>query len=146
MEEFVMPMWAMIPFGIMLLTIAVGPLVAEHWWENNRNKLIVSLFLGVPTAIYLIINGLAHNVEHQLVYDYVPFIILLCALFVTTGGIHLSGDIKAKPIINTAFLGLGWLLASFMGTTGAAMLLIRPLLATNSQRKYTVHTVLFFIA
>ena len=146
MEEFVMPMWAMIPFGIMLLTIAVGPLVAEHWWENNSNKLIVSLFLGVPTAIYLIINGLAHNVEHQLVYDYVPFIILLCALFVTTGGIHLSGDIKAKPIINTAFLGLGWLLASFMGTTGAAMLLIRPLLATNSQRKYTVHTVLFFIA
>lgn len=145
-ETFVMPAWAMIPFGIMLLTIAIGPLVAEHWWENNRNKLIVSLFLGVPTAIYLIINGMAHNVEHQLVYDYVPFIILLCALFVTTGGIHLSGDIKAKPAINTAFLGLGWLLASFMGTTGAAMLLIRPLLATNSQRKYTVHTVLFFIA
>ena len=146
MEAFVMPAWAMIPFGIMLLTIAVGPLVAEHWWENNRNKLIVSMLLGVPTAIWLIVNGLAHNVEHQLIYDYVPFIILLCALFVTTGGIHLSGDIKAKPAINTAFLGLGWLLASFMGTTGAAMLLIRPLLATNSQRKYTVHTVLFFIA
>lgn len=141
-----MPAWAMIPFGIMLLTIAVGPLVAEHWWENNRNKLIVSMLLGVPTAIWLIVNGLAHNVEHQLIYDYVPFIILLCALFVTTGGIHLSGDIKARPAINTAFLGLGWLLASFMGTTGAAMLLIRPLLATNSQRKYTVHTVLFFIA
>ncbi len=146
MEAFVMPAWAMIPFGIMLLTIAVGPLVAEHWWENNRNKLIVSMLLGVPTAIWLIVNGLAHNVEHQLIYDYVPFIILLCALFVTTGGIHLSGDIKARPAINTAFLGLGWLLASFMGTTGAAMLLIRPLLATNSQRKYTVHTVLFFIA
>ena len=146
MEAFIMPAWAMIPFGIMLLTIAVGPLVAEHWWENNRNKLIVSMLLGVPTAIWLIVNGLAHNVEHQLIYDYVPFIILLCALFVTTGGIHLSGDIKAKPAINTAFLGLGWLLASFMGTTGAAMLLIRPLLATNSQRKYTVHTVLFFIA
>ena len=146
MEAFVMPAWAMIPFGIMLLTIAVGPLVAEHWWENNRNKLIVSMLLGVPTAIWLIVNGLAHNVEHQLIYDYVPFIILLCSLFVTTGGIHLSGDIKAKPAINTAFLGLGWLLASFMGTTGAAMLLIRPLLATNSQRKYTVHTVLFFIA
>lgn len=146
MEAFIMPAWAMIPFGIMLLTIAVGPLVAEHWWENNRNKLIVSILLGVPTAIWLIVNGLAHNVEHQLIYDYVPFIILLCALFVTTGGIHLSGDIKAKPAINTAFLGLGWLLASFMGTTGAAMLLIRPLLATNSQRKYTVHTVLFFIA
>ncbi len=144
--KLVMPAWAMIPFGIMLLIIAIGPLVAEHWWEKNKNKLIVSLLLGVPTAIYLILNGMAHNVEHQLVYDYVPFIILLCALFVTTGGIHLSGDIKAKPIINTAFLGLGWILASFMGTTGAAMLLIRPLLSTNAQRKYTVHTVLFFIA
>lgn len=143
---FVTSAWAMIPFGIMLLSIAIGPLVVEHWWENNRNKLIVSLFLGVPTDIYLIVNGMAPKVEHQLVYDYVPFIVLLCALFVTTGGIHLSGDIKAKPAINTTFLGLGWLLASFMGTTGAAMLLIRPLLSTNAQRKYTVHTVLFFIA
>ena len=138
--------WMIIPFGIMLLTIAIGPLIAEHWWENNRNKFIVSLLLGVPTAIYLICNGLLHNVEHQLLYDYVPFIILLCSLFVTTGGIHLSGDIKAKPAINTIFLALGWILASFMGTTGAAMLLIRPLLATNSERKHTVHTVLFFIA
>ena len=64
--------WMIIPFGIMLLTIAIGPLIAEHWWENNRNKLIVSLLLGVPTAIYLICNGLLHNVEHQLLYDYVP--------------------------------------------------------------------------
>lgn len=136
----------MIPFAIMLLTIAIGPLVAEHWWEKNTNKLIISFVLGVPTAIYLIVNGLTHNLEHQILNDYIPFIILLCSLFVVTGGIHLSGDIKAKPIINTGFLGLGWLLASIMGTTGAAMLLIRPVLATNSQRKYTVHTVLFFIA
>lgn len=146
MEQFLMPAWAMIPFAIMLLTIAIGPLVAEHWWEKNTNKLIISFILGVPTAIYLIVNGLEHNLEHQLLNDYLPFIILLCSLFVVTGGIHLSGDIKAKPIINTGFLGLGWLLASIMGTTGAAMLLIRPVLATNSQRKYTAHTVLFFIA
>lgn len=136
----------MIPFGIMLLMIAIGPLVAEKFWEKNMNKLIVSLVLGVPTAVCLIIGGMMHELEHQLLYDYVPFIILLLALFVITGGIHLSGDIKAKPWINTTFLGVGWLLASIMGTTGAAMLLIRPVIATNQQRKYTTHTILFFIA
>lgn len=144
--EFIMPAWAMIPFGIMLLMIAIGPLVAEHWWEKNINKLIVSLFLGVPVAIYLVKNGLAHELEHQVLFDYIPFIVLLLSLFVITGGIHLSGDIKAKPAVNTLFLGIGYVLASIMGTTGAAMLLIRPVLTTNSQRKYTVHTVLFFIA
>ena len=136
----------MIPFAIMLLAIAVGPIVAEHWWEKNLNKFIVSLILGVPTAIYLVCVGLTHNLVHQVFFDYVPFIILLLALFVVTGGIHLSGDIKAKPIINTGFLALGFVLASIMGTTGAAMLLIRPLISTNQQRKYKVHTILFFIA
>ena len=91
-------------------------------------------------------GGMVHELEHQLFNDYVPFIILLLALFVITGGIHISGDIKAKPWVNTTFLGLGWLLASIMGTTGAAMLLIRPLLTTNQQREHKVHTVLFFIA
>ena len=136
----------MIPFAIMLLAIAIGPIVAEHWWEKNLNKFIVSLILGVPTAIYLVCVGLTHNLVHQVFFDYVPFIILLLALFVVTGGIHLSGDIKAKPIINTGFLALGFVLASIMGTTGAAMLLIRPLISTNQQRKYKVHTILFFIA
>ncbi|MBQ9440316.1 MAG: sodium:proton antiporter [Paludibacteraceae bacterium] len=138
--------WTMIPFAIMLLAIAIGPIVAEHWWENNLNKFIVSLILGIPTAIYLVCVGLTHNLVHQVFFDYVPFIILLLALFVVTGGIHLSGDIKAKPIVNTGFLALGFLLASIMGTTGAAMLLIRPLIATNQQRKHKVHTILFFIA
>lgn len=147
MEElFVMPAWAMIPFGIMLLMIAIGPLIAEHWWERNINKLVVSCILGVPVAIYLIANGLTEHLIHQVFFDYVPFIVLLLALFVITGGIHLSGDIKAKPAINTLFLGIGFVLASIMGTTGAAMLLIRPVLSTNAQRKYKVHTVLFFIA
>ncbi len=136
----------MIPFGLMLLMIAIGPLVAEHWWEKNVNKLIVSLFLGIPVAVCLIKGGMIHDLEHQLFFDYVPFIILLLALFVITGGIHFSGDLKATPLINTGFLGLGWVLASFMGTTGAAMLLIRPVLETNKQRDYKVHTVLFFIA
>lgn len=146
MEQFVTSAWSMIPFGIMLLMIAIGPLVAEHWWEKNVNKLIVSLILGVPTAVCLIMGGMAHELEHQLFFDYLPFIILLLALFVITGGIHLSGDIEAKPWINTTFLGIGWVLASLMGTTGAAMLLIRPVITTNQQRQHVVHTILFFIA
>ena len=146
METFVHSAWSLIPFGIMLLMIAIGPLVAEKWWESNINKLIVSLFLGVPTAVCLILGGMTHDLEHQVLFDYVPFIVLLLALFVITGGIHLSGDIKAKPWVNTLFLGIGYILASLMGTTGAAMLLIRPVITTNQQRKHTVHTILFFIA
>lgn len=146
METFVHSAWSLIPFGIMLLMIAIGPLVAEKWWESNINKLIVSLFLGVPTAVCLIMGGMVHDLEHQVLFDYVPFIVLLLALFVITGGIHLSGDIKAKPWVNTLFLGIGYILASLMGTTGAAMLLIRPIITTNQQRKHTVHTILFFIA
>ena len=145
-EMFQMPAWTMIPFAIMLLAIAIAPMVAEKWWESNRNKLIVSCVLGIPVAVYMLAKGLSHELVHTIFFDYVPFIILLLALFVITGGIHLSGDIKAKPWVNTTFLAIGFVLASVMGTTGAAMLLIRPLLTTNQQRKYTVHTVLFFIA
>lgn len=130
----------------MLLMIAVGPLLFHHWWEQNRNKLIVSLVLGIPTAIYLISQHLTHALIHQMLFDYVPFIILLGSLFVVTGGIHLRGDLEAKPTTNVAFLAIGAVLASFMGTTGAAMLLIRPVIKTISQRKYKVHTILFFIA
>ena len=140
------PLWASIPFGLILLFISIGPLFFHHWWENNNNKLIVSLVLGLPTAVYLILNGLTVNLLHQMLFDYIPFIILLGSLFVITGGIQLKGDIEAKPWINTLFLGIGALLASFMGTTGAAMLLIRPVIKTNIERKYNVHTILFFIA
>jgi Na+/H+ antiporter NhaD/arsenite permease-like protein len=146
MEQLVHSAWSMIPFGLMLLVIAVAPLLADHWWESNKHKLEVALFLGIPTAVCLIMGGMLHELEHQLFGDYLPFIVLLLALYVITGGIHLSGDIKAKPWVNTLFLGIGWLVASIMGTTGAAMLLIRPLLTTNQQREHKVHTVLFFIA
>lgn len=141
-----MPLWAIIPFVLMLLMIAIGPLLFHHWWEENKNKLIVSLALGIPTAAYLISQQLSDALAHQLLFDYVPFIILLGSLFVITGGIHLKGDIQAKPWINTTFLAIGAVLASIMGTTGAAMLLIRPIIKTNSERKYKVHTILFFIA
>jgi len=136
----------LIPFVLMLLSIAIGPVVAGHWWEKNINKLIVALVLGIPTAIILVTQGFGHELQHQVVFDYIPFVLLLGGLFTVTGGIRLSGDIRATPGVNTLFLGIGAILASLMGTTGAAMLLIRPVLETNKQRKHTVHTVLFFIA
>ena len=145
-ETFMMPALWMIPFGIMLLSIAVGPLIAPKLWESNLTKLIVSIVLGIPVVVFMLVKGLSGELINTVFFDYVPFIILLLSLFVITGGIHLSGDIKAKPWVNTLFLAVGFVLASLMGTTGAAMLLIRPVLATNQQRKYKIHTVLFFIA
>ena len=147
MEQAVdLPLWSLIPFVAMLMMVAVAPLMMKEMWEKNSTKLIVSLVLGVPVAVFIINRDMSQALEHQLLYDYVPFIVLLASLFVVTGGIHLSGDLLAKPLTNTIFLATGYLFASLMGTTGAAMLLIRPLLETNSQRKYTTHTVLFFIA
>jgi Na+/H+ antiporter NhaD/arsenite permease-like protein len=139
-------LWMVIPFAIMLLTIAIAPLVAEHLWEKNRNKLIFTAVLSVASVVMLTSYGMGQNVVHSVLDEYIPFVMLLLSLFVVTGGIHISGDIKAKPLTNTSILALGFALASVMGTTGAAMLLIRPLLQINQQRKYRVHTVLFFIA
>ena len=145
------PFWILLPFVAMLLCIAIAPLVAEEKWEKNLNKFAVSMVLGSVVAIWMVANNNAeneftHKLVHQMVFDYIPFILLLTALFVVTGGIHVKGDIQATPKVNTLILAIGFVLASLMGTTGDAMLLIRPLLATNSQRKYTTHTVLFFIA
>jgi len=145
--EHMIPAWMLIPFVVQLLCIAILPLTKmKEWWENNLHKLYISLLLGVPVGIWLCLNGMSHELEHQMVYDYVPFILLLMALFVTTGGICIRGDLRATPTTNTMIIAMGWVLASFMGTTGAAMLLIRLLLQTISQRKYKVHTVMFFIA
>jgi len=137
--------WSVIPFALILLGVAVLPIVAGHWWHNNWNKLLVSLVLGIPTSIYLIYLGRTHDLVHQLVLDYIPFIALLGALFYISGGIVLRGDIRATPANNVIFLAIGSALASFIGTTGASMVLIRPLLRTNSERKHVVHTVIFFI-
>lgn len=138
--------WTMIPFAVMLLMIAVGPIVLGKYWESNRIKLILTLAIALPTAIYLVCAGLGSELVHQLLGDYVPFIILLLSLFVVTGGIHIKGDVTATPYVNGLILLTGFVLASIMGTTGAAMLLIRPLLEINKQRTHKTHTVLFFIA
>lgn len=145
MEHSTVSIFSVIPFVLMLAAIAVLPLTYNEFWEKNKNKLIISIVLSIPVLIYLLINGHTHEIIHTMIFDYVPFIILLGSLFTITGGILLTGNIQARPIINTTFLGIGAVLASFMGTTGAAMLLIRPVIQTNKERKFKVHTILFFI-
>ncbi len=137
------PPYTVLPFVAMLLAIAVCPLWVPHWWEVNRNKLIVAAALGLPVlAMYGVRHPttLLHTAE-----DYVSFIVLLAGLFVISGGILMRGDLVATPATNTAFLALGGVMASFVGTTGASMLLIRPLLQTNAERTRVKHTVVFFI-
>ena len=137
------PVYSVLPFVAMLLAIAVCPLWVPHWWESNRNKLIASAALGAPIlALYAAREpaALAHMAE-----DYVSFILLLAGLYVISGGILLRGDLVATPATNAGFLALGGLVASFVGTTGASMLLIRALLQTNRERTRVKHTVVFFI-
>ena len=138
--------WSIIPFAIMLLTIAIAPLLdaTRHHWEQQRVQLMVALVLGLPVALWFLLAGEGSAVVHALV-EYGQFICLLLALFVVSGGIFLAGDVRATPKVNTAFLAVGGVLASFIGTTGAAMLLIRPLLNTNRGRANRVHTVVFCI-
>ena len=127
----------------MLLAIAVFPLWIPRWWHANRNKLAVSVLLGVPIlALYAVRQpGALVSVAEE----YVSFIVLLAGLFVISGGVVLRGDLQATPLTNVSFLALGSVLASFVGTTGASMLLIRPLLQTNRERTHVRHTIVFFI-
>jgi len=141
-----------LPFIGILGCIAFLPLIpaTHHWWENNLNRLLVSMFCAGLTVTYCLVflGGLPKVgtvLEHAIVAEYIPFIVLLFSLYVISGGISLEGDLPAHPITNTGFLAAGALIASFIGTTGASMLLIRPLLMTNSERKHVVHTVIFFI-
>ena len=137
------PLYTVLPFIAMLLAIAIGPLRVPHWWEKNRNKLIVSLVLGAPIlALYFVRHPAALLATAE---DYVSFIVLLGGLYVISGGILMRGDVVATPRTNAAFLGGGALLASLVGTTGASMLLIRPLLQTNQERTHVKHTVIFFV-
>lgn len=140
------PAWSIIPFILMLLGIAAFPLIPSltHHWEKPRNQLLYALALGVPVAVALLVVGRPELVAHAVI-EYVQFIALLFALFTVSGGIFLRGDLAATPRTNTIFLAIGGLLASFIGTTGAAMLLIRPLLNTNHERRYRAHTVVFTI-
>ena len=138
------PVWSVLPFAAYLLVIAVVPLFLGHFWEKNRNKFIVALAASIPAAVYLLTSHGGHLLVDSL-KEYVAFIVLLASLFVISGGVVLKGSLAGTPIVNTAFLALGAVLASFIGTTGASMLLVRPLLRANERRMRKVHIVIFFI-
>lgn len=138
-----LPLFTVIPFVLMLLSIAVIPLVNERWWENNWNKLKISLVLGIPVGIFVFFHNYHELLETM--EEYIAFIIYVGALFIVSGGIVLRGDVKVSPKVNLLFIAIGGLLASFIGTPGASMLLIRPVLRINAGRKYVMHTVIFFI-
>ena len=166
------PLWMVLPFALLLAAIAVLPLIpaTETWWESNWHRFLVAAGLGVVTLAYYALMHHApmeghwpahHEVEsgagpiawgfvwtvfaNAIMHEYIPFIVLLFSLFTISGGIRIEGDLQANPLTNASFMAIGGVLASFIGTTGAAMLLIRPLLETNSERKHVRHTVVFFI-
>ena len=142
-----LPLASALPFVALLAAIAVFPLVAPRWWHPNGNKAIVAVAVSLPVLWQL---GIAFGepgraVLAEMIHDYVGFIIVIGALFVITGGIHIQGSLSGTPLVNTGMLGLGAVLANLLGTTGASVLLIRPLLRANKSRRRTAHIVVFFI-
>ena len=139
-------LWA-VPFAGMLLSIALLPLVAPFFWHHHFGKVAAGWALAflLPFAALHGPDAAALHFLHALVAEYLPFIILLTALFTVAGGIHIRGNLHGSPGLNTAILAIGAALASLMGTTGASMLMIRPLIRANDNRKHTAHVVVFFI-
>ncbi len=165
------PYWTIIPFVLLLGAIATLPLIhaTEHWWESNLHRFYVAAGLGLLTLAYyafvhreaIDLHWPAHGVvqpqagvqagfvktvlANAILSEFIPFIVLLFSLYTIAGGIRITGDLMASPTTNASFMAIGGLLASLIGTTGAAMLLVRPLLETNRERKHVAHTVIFFI-
>lgn len=135
------------PFVGILLSIALMPLIVPNIWHRHFGKVSAfwSLAFLVPFAVLFGWKLALFEVLHTALLEYVPFIILLTALFTVAGGVRVTGSLSGTPLVNTAMLLLGTAIASWMGTTGAAMLLIRPLLRANENRRYKVHSVVFFI-
>jgi Na+/H+ antiporter NhaD/arsenite permease-like protein len=141
-----LPAWSALPFLGILLSIALFPLVAPKVWHHHYPKiaLLWGLLLAGP-FLWVFRGAAAHELLHAGVAEYLSFVVLLSALFTIGGGIHLEGRLPGTPLSNAGLLALGTLLASLLGTTGAAMILVRPLLAANAGRRYRAHTVVFFI-
>ncbi|MBI4616091.1 MAG: sodium:proton antiporter [Planctomycetes bacterium] len=190
--ELAPPIWSVLPFVALLLSIAIFPLVKPHFWEKRKNQALVAAVCSIPAAVFLLVfydidlvqltdgehlggqverdgdeyvvqkddgkeeriaadrvKGVEHSVGlHKLlesIKEYTAFIVLLATLFTISGGIYLRGSLAGTPLVNTIFMGVGAVIASFIGTTGAATLLIRPLLRANEKRRDRAHIVVFFI-
>src|SRR5437660_6895871 len=142
-----LPLASALPFGALLAAIALLPLVAPRWWHPNGNKAIVAVALSLPVLwqLGIALGEPGRAVLEEKLHEYVGFIVVIGALYVITGGIHVQGSLSGTPLVNTGMLGLGAVLANVLGTTGASVLLIRPLLRANKSRRRTAHIVVFFI-
>lgn len=136
-----------VPFAGILLSIALVPLLAPFFWHHHFGKITAAWALAflLPFAVVFGPAVAGHSFVHALLAEYIPFILLLTALFTVSGGIYIKGNLHGGPRLNTAILAIGAVLASFMGTTGASMLLIRPLIRANDNRRHKVHVIVFFI-
>jgi Na+/H+ antiporter NhaD/arsenite permease-like protein len=139
------PDLSVIPFIVMLLSMAILPMAIPKWWESNWNKLVVSAIASIPVLIMVFGYHCQPRLLGHTMLDYISFIILLGALFIISGGIHIRGAWTGTPLVNTLFLGVGAVLANLIGTTGASMLLIRPFMRANHKRKRRTHQIIFFI-
>lgn len=141
-----LPLWSVLPFVGILLSIAIFPLVAPRFWHHQFPKVSAAWALLFAVPFVAVFGGEAlHEIAHIYVVDYIPFIILLWALFTISGGIYVRGTLQGTPKVNLGILLVGTLFASWIGTTGAAMVTIRPLLRANARRRHRAHTVVFFI-
>lgn len=138
--------WA-VPFVGILLSIAVMPLLLPSFWHHHYGKVAAGWALAFFVPFALIYGGSTAfaSLVYALVAEYIPFIVLLTALFTVAGGIHIRGNLHGRPVVNTIILAIGAVLASFMGTTGASMLMLRPLIRANDNRVHTAHVIVFFI-
>ncbi len=138
--------WAL-PFAGILLSIALFPLLAPHFWEHHFGKIsaLWAALVIIPLAVIFGPTPAIHALSHTAFLEYIPFILLLLALFTVAGGIVISGNLHGSPATNTTLLAIGTVLASIIGTTGASMVLIRPVMRANDDRKHNVHVIVFFI-
>src|SRR5437016_5326198 len=142
----ILPVWSAIPFAGVLLSIALFPLLAPVFWHHHFPK-VSAAWSAVLVVPFVLAYGepAVHELAHVAVADYVPFIILIATLFTIGGGIYVRGSLRGSPVTNCVLIAIGTVLASWGGTTGAAMVLIRPLLRANRARRYRAHTIVFFI-